>query len=87
MKGGIERHIHILGPVLSNRLKTGDHREQIIAIRRASSPKEKVSATYRHIEIMGPSHLLDTPEKPLPNTDRRAICYLTTVAPIKVYRD
>jgi hypothetical protein len=84
LRGGLERHIHILGPVLNIRMKTGDHSKPIIAIRPASTPNR--IKMYRHIEIQGPSVLMDRPEDPLPGTKGRAICYLRTSAPIKVYR-
>lgn len=83
--GGVARIVHVLAPVLGQRLATGDHVAEMIAVRLVDDP-EKVT-TYRHVEILGPSELLDTPDHPLPGTNGRGICYLVTKAPLRVYSD
>ncbi len=83
--GGKVRIVHVLAPVLGQRLASGTHNAQIVAVRLASDP-EKVTA-YRHVEILGPSELVDTPDSPLPGTNGRGICYLVTSAPLRVWSD
>jgi hypothetical protein len=85
LASGKERIVHVIAKVLGQRMASGDHSAPMIGVRPMAKP-EKVSV-YRHVEILGKSKLLDTPEHPLPGTDGRGICYLVTKAPIRVYAD
>ena len=85
LQGGKERIVHVIAKVLGQRIAAGDHSVPMIGVRPAARP-EKLSV-YRHVEILGESRLLDTPDNPLPGTEGRGICYLVTSAPLRVYFD
>ena len=41
----------------------------------------------RDIEILGPSAIYHTPDRPLPSTDGRGVCYLVTEAALRLHID
>ncbi len=85
LKAGVERIVHVLSPVLRERMASGEHGPPMIGIRPARRREEL--RVYRHAEILGSATLMDTPDDPLPDTNGRGICYLVTTAAIKVYTD
>lgn len=85
LKKGIKRIVHVVAKFLKENLEQGKN-NMLVGIRPCSSPKRVT--LYRHCDILGECRLEHfPPEKAIPGTDGRGICYLVTDAAIRVYKD
>ncbi len=73
------RYINVHGKTLQENRENGK-KEPMVTVRSARNPHEE--RRFHHVEILGDSQISFTPDKPLPNTDGKAICYVHTEAPL-----
>lgn len=88
LPAGVERIVHVLGPVLARNLKRPhDYASHapVVAVRDAARPK--VAIVARHVEILGPCRIDYTPDQAVPGTEGRAIAVMRTRAELVLHLD
>lgn len=81
---GVRRAVHVMTPVLLDRIKDKKNNRPAMALRSSLHNYSKVKL-YERIEFMGPSTLEPLFDKPLPGTDGRGVAIMFTDFPLRVW--
>ncbi len=80
LPAGVNRIINVDAPTLRDNLDNGD-KKPMVRVRPADHPEEL--EVFHGVSINGPCEIFPTFEKPLPGTNGRGICYVTTTAELE----
>lgn len=81
---GVRRAVHVMTPVLLERIKDKKNNRPAMALRSSLHNYSKVKL-YERIEFMGPSSLDPLFDNPLPGTDGRGVAIMFTDFPLRVW--